>query len=78
MEKPSILSYRDNFKNQSTIGNSTHYQTDQLASATPSITNHTDQSASATPCIIDAIPQVKTHQKTTGPSTTRRHPYLDD
>uniref|UniRef100_A0A915HYY8 Uncharacterized protein n=1 Tax=Romanomermis culicivorax TaxID=13658 RepID=A0A915HYY8_ROMCU len=51
------------FTNQSTIGNSTHYQMDQLTSATP--------------CTIDITPRAKTHQKTTGPSTARRHLYLD-
>uniref|UniRef100_A0A915HMP1 Uncharacterized protein n=1 Tax=Romanomermis culicivorax TaxID=13658 RepID=A0A915HMP1_ROMCU len=65
------------FTNQSTIGNSRHYQTDQLVSATPRITNHTDQLASATPRIIDTTSQVKMHRKTTGPSPARHHLYLD-
>uniref|UniRef100_A0A915JFR6 Uncharacterized protein n=1 Tax=Romanomermis culicivorax TaxID=13658 RepID=A0A915JFR6_ROMCU len=55
-----------------------HYQMDQLASATPHITNHTDQLASATPRIIDTTPQAKTRGKTTGLLTARRHLYLDD
>uniref|UniRef100_A0A915HQ36 Uncharacterized protein n=1 Tax=Romanomermis culicivorax TaxID=13658 RepID=A0A915HQ36_ROMCU len=46
------------FTNQSTNGNSTHHYTDQLASATPPITNHTDQLTSATPRIIDATSQL--------------------
>uniref|UniRef100_A0A915I376 Uncharacterized protein n=1 Tax=Romanomermis culicivorax TaxID=13658 RepID=A0A915I376_ROMCU len=41
---------------QLTNGNFTHYHMDQLASATPCITDHTDQLTSATPCIIDTTP----------------------
>uniref|UniRef100_A0A915KTP2 Uncharacterized protein n=1 Tax=Romanomermis culicivorax TaxID=13658 RepID=A0A915KTP2_ROMCU len=64
--------------NQSTIGNLTHYQTDQLAPATPCITDHTDQLRSATPCITDTTSQVKMHQETIGLSTARHHLYLED
>uniref|UniRef100_A0A915KMV1 Uncharacterized protein n=1 Tax=Romanomermis culicivorax TaxID=13658 RepID=A0A915KMV1_ROMCU len=71
------LSLVPDFTIQSTIGNSTHYQTDQLASATLPTTNHTDQLASATPRIIDITPQAKTCRKTTGLWTARHHLYLD-
>uniref|UniRef100_A0A915KQG6 Uncharacterized protein n=1 Tax=Romanomermis culicivorax TaxID=13658 RepID=A0A915KQG6_ROMCU len=37
-----------------------------------------DQLASATPYIIDTTPRARTHQKTIGPLTTRRHFHLDD
>uniref|UniRef100_A0A915KCI3 Uncharacterized protein n=1 Tax=Romanomermis culicivorax TaxID=13658 RepID=A0A915KCI3_ROMCU len=35
------------------------------------------QLTSATPCTVDIIPQAKTHPKTAGPSTARRHHHLN-
>uniref|UniRef100_A0A915HSK4 Uncharacterized protein n=1 Tax=Romanomermis culicivorax TaxID=13658 RepID=A0A915HSK4_ROMCU len=61
--------------NQSTDSNNTHYHTNQLTSATPSITDNTDQLMSATPCIIDITPGARTRQKTIGPLTTSRRAH---
>uniref|UniRef100_A0A915KF26 Uncharacterized protein n=1 Tax=Romanomermis culicivorax TaxID=13658 RepID=A0A915KF26_ROMCU len=52
-------------------GNSTHYHTNQLMSATPHITNHKDQLMSATPHITNITPGAKTCQK---PHGTIDHP----
>uniref|UniRef100_A0A915ICH4 Uncharacterized protein n=1 Tax=Romanomermis culicivorax TaxID=13658 RepID=A0A915ICH4_ROMCU len=51
---------------------------DQLASATPCITNYTDQLTSATSPILATTPQVRMGQKIIEPLTARHHLHLDD
>uniref|UniRef100_A0A915I1T0 U1-type domain-containing protein n=1 Tax=Romanomermis culicivorax TaxID=13658 RepID=A0A915I1T0_ROMCU len=65
-----------NLPDQLTNGNSTHHHMDQLATASPRITDHTDQLTSATTLILDTTPRVRTLRKTIGPLTACPHLYL--